>query len=195
MKKKDDLDTLLNFFTEAELLKRVKRSGWWMIGIKDPESVAEHSFRTAILGQFLAHYESADPYKVMTMCLYNDIHESRINDLHKVGHKYIAFKDAEKRVRKDQFAAMPSFIKKDVEKALNEMDEQMTREAIVARDADLLECMLQGKEYYDRGNKAAKEFFGKPAKLLRTKTAKKLYRKMLGWSSLKWWDQLKKLER
>ncbi|MBF0384955.1 MAG: HD domain-containing protein, partial [Candidatus Omnitrophica bacterium] len=39
----------VNLFAEAGLLKRVKRSGWWVAGIKDPESVAEHSFRCAVI--------------------------------------------------------------------------------------------------------------------------------------------------
>ena len=43
--------------------KRVKRSGWWVAGIDDPESVAEHSYRTALLGYILASLEGADPTK------------------------------------------------------------------------------------------------------------------------------------
>src|SRR5947207_14918734 len=87
----------LNFFAEAGLLKRVKRSGWWVAGIENPESVAEHSFRCAIIGHYLAHAEGVDPYPVMTMTLFNDIHEARINDLHKMGHYYIEFRSAEKK--------------------------------------------------------------------------------------------------
>ena len=82
----------VNFFAEAGLLKKIKRSGWWVAGIKNPESVAEHSFRCAVMGYYMAHAENADPFKVMTMALFNDIHEARINDLHKMGHYYIDFK-------------------------------------------------------------------------------------------------------
>jgi hypothetical protein len=38
---------MAKYLYEAGQLKRVKRSGWWIAGVKDPESVAEHSFRTA----------------------------------------------------------------------------------------------------------------------------------------------------
>ena len=31
------------------------------------------------------------------MTLFNDIHEARINDLHKMGHYYIEFRKAEQR--------------------------------------------------------------------------------------------------
>ncbi len=85
MKDKD----IANFWYEAGQLKRVKRSGWWLININDPENVAEHSQRSAIIGHTLAKLEGADVSKVVLMCLYNDFHESRINDLHKVGQRYI----------------------------------------------------------------------------------------------------------
>ena len=34
----------LDFLAEAGMLKRIKRSGWWMVGVPYEESVAEHSF-------------------------------------------------------------------------------------------------------------------------------------------------------
>ena len=76
---------IVNFFFETGMLKHVKRSGWWLINIKDPENIAEHSFRTAVIGYFLAKIEKVDADKVLKMCLFHDLHESRINDLHKVG--------------------------------------------------------------------------------------------------------------
>ncbi|MFT7537928.1 MAG: putative hydrolase of HD superfamily, partial [Lysobacterales bacterium] len=84
----------LDFFAEAGLLKAVKRSGWWVAGIKDPESVAEHSFRCAIIAYYIAHLEKVDVNRTLVMALFNDIHEARINDLHKMGHYYINFRDA-----------------------------------------------------------------------------------------------------
>jgi putative hydrolase of HD superfamily len=56
---------LLNFISEAGMLKRVKRSGWWVLGIKDSESVAEHSFRCAVIGYVIAKEEVVFPYKVL----------------------------------------------------------------------------------------------------------------------------------
>lgn len=36
------------------MLKRAKRSGWWIAGVKGPETIAEHSFRGALIGSVLA---------------------------------------------------------------------------------------------------------------------------------------------
>ena len=46
-KRKNKEETALDFFAEAGLLKHIKRSGWWVAGVKDPESVAEHGSGTA----------------------------------------------------------------------------------------------------------------------------------------------------
>lgn len=185
----------INLFAEAGLLKKVKRSGWWVAGIKDPESVAEHCFRCAVMGYYMAHLEGADPFKVVLMTLFNDIHESRINDLHKMGHYYINFKEAEKKVFKDQIRNLDLKIKKELEGLRRQYDGQMTKESIVARDADILECLLQAKEYYDSGFLKTKKFFQKSPGYLKTKTAKKLWAQIKRWDSTSWWEKVVKFER
>ena len=53
----DNAAGIANYLFEMGLLKRAKRTGWWIAGIKDPETIAEHSFRTAIIGAMLATQE------------------------------------------------------------------------------------------------------------------------------------------
>ena len=193
--KPDPHSALLDLCAEMGLLKKIKRSGWWVAGIKDPESGAEHCFRCAVLGYAMAHTERADPYKVMVMTLFNDVHESRINDLHKMGHFYIDFKEAEKKVFKDQVEYLDSSIKNEMIRFRREYEEQKTKESLIARDADILECLLQAKEYYDEGYTKAKRFFVTAPDHLRTKTAKKLWQKILRWDSSDWWTNVVKFER
>ena len=185
----------LNFFAEAGLLKRVKRSGWWVAGIKDPESVAEHSFRTAVIGFYLAYLEQANPFKVMTMALFNDIHESRINDLHKMGHHYIDFKEAEKRVFHDQTTRLHKEVKEELASLRREYDGQETPESVLARDADILECLIQSKEYFDMGHKEAEHFFAKAPSHLKTASAQKVWREIAAWDSSDWWQSVVEFER
>jgi putative hydrolases of HD superfamily len=185
----------LNFFAEAGLLKRIKRSGWWVAGIDDPETVAEHSFRTAVIAFYIAHVEEVDPYKAVTMALFNDIHEARINDLHKMGHYYIEFRDAEKKVFADQIHCLDLRVKKALLKVRDEYDAQASKESIVARDADILECLVQAKEYYENGHLIAKKFFQQAPGHLKTKTAQKLWKEILAWDSHDWWQTVVKFER
>jgi len=193
--KEDETMDALNFFAEAGLLKRVKRSGWWVAGIKDPESVADHSFRTAVIGFYLAHQEEVDPYKVVSMSLFNDIHEARINDLHKMGHYYIDFKEAEKKVFKDQVGKIDKKVKSQLESLREEYDAQCTQESLVARDADILECLIQAKEYFDSGHLEAEHFFRKAPSYLKTASAKKFWKTIQDWDSSDWWQSVVKFER
>nr|GID85867.1 hypothetical protein Ade03nite_47910 [Actinoplanes derwentensis] len=48
----EDAEAIAAFGYELGLLKRVRRTGWWHAGVRDPESVAEHTMRTA---QLAAH--------------------------------------------------------------------------------------------------------------------------------------------
>ncbi len=185
----------INFFAEAGLLKRVKRSGWWVAGIKDPESVAEHCYRCAVIGYYMAHEEKVDPFKVMTMTLFNDIHEARINDLHKMGHYYIDFREAEKKVFKDQTKGLKSEVREELEGTRKDYDEQVTKESLVARDADIFECLIQAKEYTDNGHAQAKKFLKVAPGHLKTKTAKRWWKQLENWHSGDWWENVVKFER
>ncbi len=185
----------IDFFAEAGLLKKIKRSGWWVAGIKDPESVAEHSFRCAVMAYYIAHMEGVDPYRVVLMALFNDIHEARINDLHKMGHYYIDFKEAEKKVFKDQIENLDKSVKREMKSFRYEYDGQETPESLIARDADILECLIQAKEYYDNGHLQAKKFFQKAPGYLKTKSAQKLWEQIKGWDSGEWWESVVKFER
>ena len=194
-KSKTPEESALDFFAEAGLLKSVKRSGWWVAGIKNPETVAEHCFRCAVIGYYLAHLEKVDAYKVMSMALFNDIHEARINDLHKMGHYYIDFREAESKVFTDQVQKLPSSLKKELSATRQEYDQQDSKESIVARDADILECLVQAKEYYDQGNLVAKKFFQEAPKHLKTKSAQNIWKKLKTWDSSRWWEEVVKFER
>jgi putative hydrolase of HD superfamily len=195
LSKTQELKNTLNFFAEAGLLKRVKRSGWWVAGIENPESVAEHCFRCALIGYYLAHCEGVDPYQVVTMSLFNDIHEARINDLHKMGHYYIDFRQAEQKAFDDQLKNLNSKVKSELSAFRSSYNRQSSKESIVARDADILECLIQAKEYMDNGYPVAKTFFRKAPEYLKTKTAKALWKSALKWDSHEWWQNVVKFER
>jgi putative hydrolase of HD superfamily len=185
----------LDFFAEAGLLKRVKRSGWWVAGIEEPESVADHCFRCAVIGFYMAIEEGVDPYRVLAMTLFNDIHEARINDLHKMGHFYIDFKEAEKKVFRDQVAPLSRKTRAALEDIRGDYDRQRSHESLVARDADILECLVQAKEYLDHGHKVASKFLRRAPGFLKTRTAKELWKALQKWDSTVWWENVVKFER
>ena len=187
------MDDIARFLLEMGVLKNVKRSGWWMAGVKDPETVAEHSHRTAIIGYFLAKKEGADAERVMKMCLFHDIAEARVNDLHKVGQRYIDHMETEKKVLEEQFSSLPKDISKELMKLMKEFHEGKTKESIIAKDADYLENAIQAKEYRDAGYKLTEEWMENIRKMLKTNSAKEILDKVSE-SSENWWKGLKKLD-
>ena len=177
------------------MLKRVKRSGWWVLGIKDAETVADHSFRCAIIGYIIACMEDVPPYKVLMMTLFNDMHEARINDLHKMSQRYIDIERAEDRAFGEQISALPKKIKGQLRKHHTEYRHQKTKDALIARDADILECLIQAKEYHEHGFKEAVKFMKKAPAALRTKSAKRLWSLAKKTNLNKWWERLSQFKR
>ena len=198
-----DTKKITNFLFELGTLKHVNRSGWWLIDIKDPENVAEHSFRAAVMGYVLAKMENdassdenskVDVHKTVMMALFNDLHETRLNDLHKVGHRYIDFRAAETKANQEQTSELGE-MGKEMFGFHEEFQERKTKEAIIARDADLLENAYQAKEYLEIGYKDAQSWIDSIWKIINTDSAKKLLKEIETTSSNEWWKGLKKIER
>lgn len=193
--KHKDIPKLLDFISEAGMLKQVQRSGWSVLGIKHSESVADHSFRCAVIGYILAHMENIDPYRVLLMTLFNDIHESRIFDLHKMAQRYIDGRKAEDKSFYEQVKSLPSSIRTELTDMRKEFLAQITKESIVARDADVLECLVQAREYQAHGFREAVKFMKKAPEVLKTKSARKLWNLAKVIDINNWWTKLSDFPR
>lgn len=135
-----DLDKLVKFIHETGSLKNIPRSGWLKIGIKNPESVAEHIFRTAIIAFFIAYLESRNvekAYKASFLALIHDLPESRTLDLHKLSKKYV-------NVNLDVFKQQLKFLPPEL---FNEIADNIDDVKDFVEDADKLELLFQAKEY------------------------------------------------
>jgi putative hydrolase of HD superfamily len=188
--KEDDTKSLVEFIFEAGLLKRVPRSGWSVLGIAQPESVADHSFRCAVIGYLLAHQEGVSVERTVLMTLFNDIHESRITDLHKMAQRYIDAEPAEDASHTDQIDPLPDGIRNNMSDLREEYRAQESQESIVARDADILECLIQAKEYLTHGHSSASLFMEKAPSHLKTASAKKLWEMALEMDVNEWWSRI-----
>ncbi len=186
---------VVKYLFEAGQLKRVRRSGWWIAGVENPESVAEHSFRAAVTGYMIGKMEGLDADKVAIICLFHDMPEARINDLHKVGQRYINTKESDEKAFLEQIAPLPDKIKKDLLKSMHFKNDDSTPEQVAARDADLVEAGLQAKEYLERGYKEAQDWINNIKKIVKTKTAVEMVRLIETMDSSSWWKGLKKIER
>jgi putative hydrolase of HD superfamily len=188
------LQNVVEWILEAGLLKRTPRSGWSLVGVSDAESVADHSFRCAAIGYVLAHMERVDVYRSLLMTLFNDIQEARITDLHKMSQHYMDPEAAEDQSFSDQIRGLPEGIRDELSAVRREYIEQQSKESIVARDADILECLVQAKEYSEHGNTSA-ALFMKNADHLKTESARKLWALMERTDVNAWWTRIGKFGR
>jgi putative hydrolases of HD superfamily len=174
-----------SFLFETGLLKRARRTGWWVAGIKDPETIAEHSFRTALVGTVLAALEGADPARTALMCLLHDTQETRVGDIPHNGRQYVTATDNE-AVTADQVAGCPPEVAELVRDAVAEFERGETTEAVLARDADKLECLVQAVEYQQQGWTTVQQWIESNRVARRTPSAISLAEAVLATGALDW---------
>jgi putative hydrolase of HD superfamily len=148
-----DTDGLIDFFTEAGRLKRIPRTGWVECGVPDPESVADHSFRVALMAMILAEERGLDVLRVVKMALIHDLAEAETGDLTPVQKDVDpqAAKRREDEVMKKLAERLPNKARVGVESAWREFAEGATPEARLVKDADKLEMVIQASEYEGTG--------------------------------------------
>jgi putative hydrolases of HD superfamily len=184
-----DMRPVANLLYEAGHLKRVKRSGWWLAGIERPESVADHSFRVAIIGYALACLEGADPYRIATLCLLHDLGEARTNDAHAIAKKYVDV-PSEGHLIRTIAERLPRSVSDRLSDAADALDHDDTLDAQIMRDADALECLIQAREYESVGVKAARSWATSAEARLKTSTARRLAVVCKEVDPTAWWESL-----
>lgn len=180
-----------NYIFELATLKKFAHSGVKLAGVMNPDTIAEHVYRTAVIGYLLAKMEKADVSKVAMICLFHDNAETRITDLHKVTRRYIDSKKGEMAAYKEQVDGLPADLAKELTGFFMEFEEPKTKEGIICRDADMLEMAFQAKEYLELGHKACQDWLNNVEKSIKTKSAKTLFREMKKTGFTEWWRGIK----
>ena len=176
--------TLARLLFELGVLKRIQRTGWLLIGEREGDSVAAHSFRAAIIAYALAKEEGVDPYKAAFAALIHDIGEARIGDLHRVAQRYVERKE-EKAVEE----AVEGTGLEEMAALVREIKERKGKLAEVVKNADALEMALQAKEYMAKGNALAKEWWESALRSLTLESAKRLA-KAIEKEGVAWWKNV-----
>jgi len=173
----------VNFLFEIGMLKKIPRSGFQFLGTGG-ESVAEHSFRVAVIAYVLAKHEpKADTQKVVLMSLFHDFHEARTGDHNYVNKKYVAI-DEEGAIN-DLAKELP--FGQEIVSLINEFNARKTIEAKLSYDADQIDFILELKRQKDLGNHSAAEWLRYSVKRLVTDFAKKLADEITSTDSSDWW--------
>src|SRR3954447_22423732 len=181
-------DGLASFGYELGLLKRVRRSGWWHAGVRDPESVGEHSLRTAQLAALIAAEEGASPERAAFLAVWHDTQEIRTGDLPLTAVDYLR-KPEPREITADQTASLPDRSRSLVREAVDEYETRSSAEALCAKDADKLEMLLQAVEYRDVGVRRVDGWIDSARKDMKTETGQRIAEAAVNLSPLAWRDR------
>ena len=177
-------NNLANFLFEATTLKRLKRTGWQILGGNE-ESIAEHSYIVAIVSYILAKKLGADIKKVLLMALFHDFTESRIGDIYKLSDLYV--KADVMKAAKDAFNFLPESI--ELIRITKEYEEEKTPEAKIVHDADTLALCLELKQLMEKGDIHAREWFEGNKKRFFLDISEDLWHEIKNSDSQDWWKR------
>jgi len=150
---KPETEGILEFLKNVGKLKEITRTGWVESGVAKPESVADHSFRTAVLAMLLADLQGLDSGRAAKMALLHDLAEALTGDLTPKDKRQrgLAYQAEEEEAVVRLFSKLPSDAAETYKALWDELREGSTQEAKVVARADKVEMLLQATEYEGKG--------------------------------------------
>lgn len=173
------MEELLKFFVEVGKLKRMPRRGWVINQIKNPESIAEHIFRAAVMTWILGERKGLNREKLLKMILIHDLCEvyagdvtpydsilprtkKKLTELMKTWPRFSSTKKkrlATKKYKKEWralvklTAKLSPKLRKEIRNLWLDFRKGLTKEGRFAYQADRVENFLQALEYWEKYRK------------------------------------------
>jgi len=170
------MKNILKFLLETEKLKKMPRTGWRLMGIKNPETIAEHSFRVAILTWALAKIKKIDTKRAIKIALFHDLCEVYAGDMTPFGYylqlpknkkekktvlmRWVRLsqkekiKRAKKKFEKEKRSLMKlirdlsPWTKRDIFSAWIDYEKRISKEGRFVKQVDRIETLIQSIEYF-----------------------------------------------
>ena len=156
-------ENALSFFLTTIQSKKIVRTGWKMMGVPHPESVAEHSFQLGVMAMVFADQLGVDREKLIKMAVIHDLGEIFTGDIVWSRGNMI---DVQKRKEKESIEAQgidALFAKlgnsKEYKAIFREMTDRKSVEADIFWQLDKLEMAIQALQYELKTGINLEEFF------------------------------------
>jgi len=182
---KKQIKDITNLIYEAAAVKRMRRTGWMILGDND-EGVGEHTFMTCVIAYFLAKKLNANMETVLIMSVFHDFHEARTGDLDKIAKFYM--KRDQDKANKDIFQGIDD----ELLKTLDIYEQKQTLEARIVYEANVIAFAVELKLLIEKGNVHAKEWIDANIKRIRIPEAVALAESLAKSSSQGWWENIRK---
>jgi putative hydrolase of HD superfamily len=178
-------EPLLAFLKSVGALKRVARQGWVDRGVDKPESVADHTYRNAMMAWALGQPAGLDTNRLVKLMLLHDLAEVEVGDATPYGHllgegadstqvaarwRELVTPDDLARVRADKHqreteamaalaASLPAGLRQEMLDLWAEYTQRRSPEARFAAQVDKIEALLEAIELRAAGQPADVENF------------------------------------
>lgn len=187
---------LFAFLEQVNRLKTVRRTGWIVEGIREPESVADHSFGMTLLTLILGRERKGlDLNKAVKMGLTHDLAESIIGDVlvdwkvelnegKPMPGKHHGISSEEKyRLEKKAFRSLANKLPHGEEllELWEEFEAGKTEEAKFVREMDRLDMLFQAMVYERNEEKDLSRWFRGKRNAIEDPEIKKIFNALLQW--------------
>jgi len=172
------MEEILTFLTEVGKLKEIKRRGWVLRKVKNPETIASHTFRVAMMAWVLGKKKMLNVNKLIKLALVHDLCEVYAGDTtpydpflknkKKIGEiikKWPRFSKREKekifqkKYKKESLALekiiskLPLSLKGEIKHLWQDYEKGLSREGRFLKQVDRVENLLQALEYWQKDKK------------------------------------------
>jgi 5'-deoxynucleotidase YfbR-like HD superfamily hydrolase len=125
------MNKIIEFLIAIGKLKKLKRKGIMMYGIKNPETTADHTFRMTIMSWLLGRFHHLNTEKIIKMSLVHDLCEVYAGDI----TPYDGILPKDKRERFNFVRKWPRFSKEEKKKRYYKK---------IKKERDALEKLIKG---------------------------------------------------
>ena len=143
---------LESFFQKVLELKNIPRQGWKdKLDMDNVESVADHSYSTAIMSMVLSDLEGLDTEKIIKMALLHDLAESIVGDIIPDKMNDERKINIENKAMLQILENLPSNVSQQYIVLWDDFQKNSSTEANFIHEIDKLEMVFQAKFYLDKG--------------------------------------------
>ncbi len=170
----------LKFLIEVNKLKEMPRTGWVLMGVRNPESIADHTFRVTTIAWLMAEKANLNIERAIKIALFHDLAEVYAGDStpfsyykglsrkkkkdEKLLMRWVRLSKKEKekraktkfsREKKAMLKLIGSFetrLKNEIYSHWYDYEKRMSKEAKFVKQLDRIETLLQSIEYFGSDN-------------------------------------------
>lgn len=151
----------IDFLTLLQNLKKTKRTGWVRKGVLGPESIADHMYRMGLMA-FISTGSGVDSNRCIKLAIVHDVAEAIVGDIAPSDN---VTKEVKNQLETEAIQKMRGMLGGDstagqeIESLWQEYEDGKSPEALMVKDFDKLEMILQAQEYEAEQDIDLQDFF------------------------------------